>query len=129
ITFHSSQKYQVNFGLDADNVVKIGGGTMGGVAYPIIHSGNYNNYINQALVQVGLGGVGSYAILAVLDTSAPAASIAPGTIMDSSKLFYSSCDSTYRSSARPTGTWRCMGYVYNRDSTNGDSASLFQRVT
>ncbi|WNH28295.1 tail Fiber protein [Pseudomonas phage phiDCL-PA6] len=129
ITFHSPQKYQVNFGLDADNVVKIGGGTMGGVAYPIIHSGNYNNYINQALVQVGLGGVGSYAILAVFDTSAPAASIAPGTIMDSSKLFYSSCDSTYRSSARPTGTWRCMGYVYNRDSTNGDSASLFQRVT
>lgn len=129
ITFHSPQKYQVNFGLDADNVVKIGGGTMGDVAYPIIHSGNYNNYINQALVQVGLGGVGSYAILAVFDTSAPIASIAPGTIMDSSKLFYSSCDSTYRSSARPTGTWRCMGYVYNRDSTNGDSASLFQRVT
>lgn len=129
ITFHSPQKYQVNFGLDADNVVKIGGGTMGDVAYPIIHSGNYNNYINQALVQVGLGGVGSYAILAVFDTSAPAASIAPGTIMDSSKLFYSSCDSTYRSRARPTGTWRCMGYVYNRDSTNGDSASLFQRVT
>ncbi|QIQ64772.1 tail protein [Pseudomonas phage Epa13] len=129
ITFHSPQKYQVNFGLDADNVVKIGGGTMGDVAYPIIHSGNYNNYINQALVQVGLGGVGSYAILAVLDRSAPAASIAPGTIMDSSTLFYSSCDSTYRSSASPTGTWRCMGYVYNRDSTNGDSASLFQRVT
>ncbi|WES82479.1 tail fiber [Pseudomonas phage SG1] len=129
VTFERGGSIFVNFGLDTDNVLKVGGGNLGANAYPIIHSGNYNNYINQALVQVGLGGVGSYAILAVFDTSAQAASIAPGTIMDSSKLFYSSCDSTYRSSARPTGTWRCMGYVYNRDSTNGDSASLFQRVT
>lgn len=129
ITFHSPQKYQVNFGLDADNVVKIGGGTMGGVAYPIIHSGNYNNYINQALVQVGLGGVGSYGIFAVLDNAAPIATVQPGVVVDGSILIYSSCAANYNSGQRPAGTWRCMGYVVNRDANTPDSATLFQRVT
>lgn len=129
ITFHSPQKYQVNFGLDADNVVKIGGGTMGGVAYPIIHSGNYNNYINQALVQVGLGGVGSYGIFAVLDNAAPIATVRPGVVVDGSILIYSSCAANYNSGQRPAGTWRCMGYVVNRDANTPDSATLFQRVT
>lgn len=129
ITFHSPQKYQVNFGLDADNVVKIGGGTMGGVAYPIIHSGNYNNYINQALVQVGLGGVGSYGIFAVLDNAAPTATVRPGVVVDGSILIYSSCAANYNSGQRPAGTWRCMGYVVNRDANTPDSATLFQRVT
>lgn len=129
ITFHSPQKYQVNFGLDADNVVKIGGGTMGGVAYPIIHSGNYNNYINQALVQVGLGGVGSYGIFAVLDNAAPTATVQPGVVVDGSILIYSSCAANYNSGRRPAGTWRCMGYVVNRDANTPDSATLFQRVT
>lgn len=129
ITFHSPQKYQVNFGLDADNVVKIGGGTMGGVAYPIIHSGNYNNYINQALVQVGLGGVGSYGIFAVLDNAAPIATVQPGVVVDGSILIYSSCAANYNSGRRPAGTWRCMGYVVNRDANTPDSATLFQRVT
>lgn len=129
ITFHSPQKYQVNFGLDADNVVKIGGGTMGGVAYPIIHSGNYNNYINQALVQVGLGGVGSYGIFAVLDKAALIATVQPGVVVDGSILIYSSCAANYNSGQRPAGTWRCMGYVVNRDANTPDSATLFQRVT
>lgn len=129
ITFHSPQKYQVNFGLDADNVVKIGGGTMGGVAYPIIHSGNYNNYINQALVQVGLGGVGSYGIFAVLDKAALIATVQPGVVVDGSILIYSSCAANYNSGRRPAGTWRCMGYVVNRDANTPDSATLFQRVT
>lgn len=129
ITFHSPQKYQVNFGLDADNVVKIGGGTMGGVAYPIIHSGNYNNYINQALVQVGLGGVGSYGIFAVLDNAALIATVQPGVVVDGSILIYSSCAANYNSGQRPAGTWRCMGYVVNRDANTPDSATLFQRVT
>lgn len=129
ITFHSPQKYHVNFGLDADNVVKIGGGTMGDVAYPIIHSGNYNNYINQALVQVGLGGVGSYGIFSVLDRAAQLAAVHPGMVVDGSILIYSSCTANYNSGQRPAGTWRCMGYVLNRDANTPDSASLFQRVT
>lgn len=129
IAFIRSGNWGAFFGLDTDNVLKVGGGNLGANAYPIIHAGNYNSYINQALVQVGLGGVGSYAALAVYDTSAPAASVGPGAILDGSVLFYSSFNASFRSGTKPTGTWRCMGYVFNRDGTNPDSAALFQRVT
>ncbi|BBJ26619.1 hypothetical protein [Pseudomonas phage R12] len=119
----------VNFGLDTDNVLKIGGGNLAPNAYTVIHSGNYNNYINQALVQVGLGGVGSYGIFAVLDNAAPTATVQPGVVVDGSILIYSSCAANYNSGQRPAGTWRCMGYVVNRDANTPDSATLFQRVT
>ncbi|WFP47180.1 catalytic tail fiber protein with peptidase S74 domain [Pseudomonas phage FIM] len=119
----------VNFGLDTDNVLKVGGGNMEANAYPVIHAGNYNNYINQALVQVGLGGVGSYGIFAVLDNAAPTATVRPGVVVDGSILIYSSCYANYHSGQRPAGTWRCMGYVVNRDANTPDSATLFQRVT
>lgn len=129
VTFERGGSIFVNFGLDTDNVLKVGGGNMEANAYPVIHAGNYNNYINQALVQVGLGGVGSYGIFAVLDNAAPAATVRPGVVVDGSILIYSSCSANYHSGQRPAGTWRCMGYVVNRDAKTPDSATLFQRVT
>lgn len=129
VTFERGGGFFVNFGLDTDNVLKVGGGNLGANAYPVIHAGNYNNYINQALVQVGLGGVGSYGIFAVLDHAAPTATVRPGVVVNGSILIYSSCSANYNSGQRPAGTWRCMGYVFNRDATNPDSASIFQRVT
>lgn len=129
VTFERGGSIFVNFGLDTDNVLKVGGGNLGANAYPVIHAGNYNNYINQALVQVGLGGVGSYGIFAVLDYAAPTATVQPGVVVDGSILIYSSCAANYNSGQRPAGTWRCMGYVVNRDANTPDSATLFQRVT
>lgn len=129
VTFDRGGDFFVNFGLDADNVLKVGGGNLGANAYPVIHAGNYNNYINQALVQVGLKGVGSYGIFAVLDDGARTATVQPGVVVDGSILIYSSCAANYNSGKRPAGTWRCMGYVVNRDANTADSATLFQRVT
>ncbi|XAO36655.1 tail protein [Pseudomonas phage WP1] len=78
---------------------------------------------------MGLGGVGSYGIFAVLDSAAPAVTVQPGVVVDGSILIYSSCAAGYSSGQRPAGTWRCMGYVVSRDASTPDSATLFQRVT
>lgn len=40
ITFHRPGAYAVRFGLDSDNVLKVGGWSMGNVAYKLWHSGN-----------------------------------------------------------------------------------------
>ena len=42
--FHRPGIYAAYFGLDTDNVWKVGGWTAGAVAYPILHSGNYSSY-------------------------------------------------------------------------------------
>lgn len=40
ISFHRAGVYGVNFGLDTDSVLKVGGWSMGANAYPIYHGGN-----------------------------------------------------------------------------------------
>lgn len=40
MSFHRTGAYAVNFGLDTDNVLKVGGWSMGAVKYPILHTGN-----------------------------------------------------------------------------------------
>ena len=40
ITFHRPSSYAINFGLDTDNQLKIGGYSMGSVAYTMTHAGN-----------------------------------------------------------------------------------------
>ena len=49
-SYHRPGAYAVNFGLDTDNVLKVGGWSMGGVAYTIIHSGNIANFNKYASV-------------------------------------------------------------------------------
>lgn len=44
MSFHRPAVYGINFGLDTDNVLKVGGWSMGAVAYPILHSGNSTSY-------------------------------------------------------------------------------------
>lgn len=46
MSFHRGGSYAVYLGLDTDNVMKIGGWSMGAVAYPILTSGNYASYIS-----------------------------------------------------------------------------------
>lgn len=42
MSFHRPGAYAVNFGLDTDNVLKVGGWSMGGAAYTIWHSGTFD---------------------------------------------------------------------------------------
>lgn len=44
MAFHRPGVYAAYFGLDSDNVWKVGGWSTGAVAYPILHSNNYNSY-------------------------------------------------------------------------------------
>jgi hypothetical protein len=46
MTFHRPGSYAIRFGLDTDNVLKVGGWSLGNVAYTIWHSGNFtpSNY-------------------------------------------------------------------------------------
>jgi hypothetical protein len=49
MAFHRPSKYAVRFGLDNDNKLKVGGWSMGNVAYEILNSSNWSTYIpNQA---------------------------------------------------------------------------------
>lgn len=52
ISLHRLGAYAVNFGLDTDNVLKVGGWSMGGVAYPIVHTGS-SNLVTRAMMYKG----------------------------------------------------------------------------
>jgi hypothetical protein len=59
MAFHRPGAYAAYFGLDADNIFKIGGWSMGAAAYPILHSNNFNSY---APTLTGTGASGSWGI-------------------------------------------------------------------
>ena len=59
MTFHRPGAYAAYFGLDSDNIFKIGGWSMGAAAYPILHSNNFNSY---APTLTGTGASGSWGI-------------------------------------------------------------------
>ena len=44
MSFHRPGVYAVNFGLDTDNVLKVGGWSAGANLYTILHSGNVSSY-------------------------------------------------------------------------------------
>jgi len=45
MSFHRPSKYAVRLGLDTDNKLKVGGWSMGNVAYEILNSNNWSTYI------------------------------------------------------------------------------------
>jgi hypothetical protein len=59
IGFHRPGSWAAYFGLDSDNQFKIGGWSMGGVAYPLLHSNNFNSY---APTLTGVGASGTWPI-------------------------------------------------------------------
>lgn len=59
MAFHRPGAYAAYFGLDTDNVWKVGGWSMGANAYPILHSNNYNSY---APTLTGTGASGTWSI-------------------------------------------------------------------
>jgi hypothetical protein len=58
MSFHRAGAYAVNFGLDTDNKMKIGGWSMGGVAYPVIHTGNYDSELSGGNISTATNGGG-----------------------------------------------------------------------
>jgi len=64
LSFHRPGSYAINFGLDTDNVLKVGGWSMGAVSYAIMHSGNIGsqsvNYATTAGSAPANGGTSSY---------------------------------------------------------------------
>ncbi|MBY0315826.1 MAG: tail fiber domain-containing protein, partial [Bdellovibrionales bacterium] len=51
LSFHRPGSYAINFGLDTDNQLKVGGWSMGGNAYTLLHTGNFN-HVNPNFDQV-----------------------------------------------------------------------------
>ncbi|MGZ0702559.1 phage tail-collar fiber domain-containing protein [Pseudomonas piscis] len=51
-SFHRPGSFGVNFGLDTDNQLKVGGWSMGGVAHTIWHSGNFDPNTSQGRVGI-----------------------------------------------------------------------------
>jgi hypothetical protein len=58
MSFHRPDAYAVNFGLDTDNKIKIGGWSMGSVAYPVIHTGNYDSELSGGSISTATNGGG-----------------------------------------------------------------------
>lgn len=59
MSFHRPGAYAVNFGLDTDNQLKVGGWSLGANSYVILTSGNYNTY---APTKTGGGASGTWGI-------------------------------------------------------------------
>lgn len=59
MSFHRPGAYAVHFGLDTDNVIKIGGYSMGAASYPLVHAGNVAAY---APSLTGVGASGTWAV-------------------------------------------------------------------
>jgi hypothetical protein len=49
VTFSRTGAYSFNFGLDNDNKLKLGGGSLGSTAYEIVHQGNLDTYVPKIL--------------------------------------------------------------------------------
>lgn len=60
IAFHRPGVYGAYFGLDTDNVFKVGGWTAGAVAHAILHAGNYTSYVPAK--DNGVGATGTWPI-------------------------------------------------------------------
>ena len=70
ISFHRSGIYAVNFGLDTDNKLKVGGWSMGTNSYEILHKGNESS--------INAGSVGGYTAAQLMSAGAPIKNIQRG---------------------------------------------------
>lgn len=53
ISFSRTGEYSVHFGLDSDNVLKVGGWSMGNVSYEILHTGNIKTINGESILGEG----------------------------------------------------------------------------
>lgn len=117
MTFHRPGAFAANFGLGTDNQLRLGGWSLGGNNYVILHSGNYGSYIGA----MSTGGVGTYALLSTLGAAFSTA----GATAAGSNLRYSDAGGNWNGT--PSGTWRVMGVVLVEGQ--GGSSSIFLRIS
>lgn len=151
VSFNRSGAFAGNFGIDTDNKWKVGGWSMGAVAYEIVHMGNYTSlldarYVGQAfstlsakpttlagygigdlntsIAAMPVGGVGTYAFLG----TNPGVDITTGSIVAGSGLRYTHAGGFVGAGAgTPSGSWMAMGLTVSGGGPGG--ASLFRRVS
>ncbi|UJM15221.1 hypothetical protein [Pseudomonas juntendi] len=71
------------------------------------------------------GDIGSYGLFSV----AGGGGTTPGTLVAGGNLRWSNCWGSKPSVITAAGTWRMMGYIQNADDNDGDSVSIFLRVS
>ena len=112
MSFDRQNAYAAYFGIDTDNQWKVGGWSMGAVAYPLIHTGNGQGW----LAGLGTGAVGSYALLLTSGTN-------PGDVISGASVRWTNGSGGGSGPVVGYGTWRCMSWS---SSTQGN---LFQRIS
>lgn len=116
IQFHRVGSWAAYFGVDVDNVWKVGGRSMGNVAYDLWHDGNA-----VAKLPKGVSAIGTYALAGVTD----GATIAPGGLKAGSQLTYVAFDrDSFEGNGGLPGTWRAMGHT-----TSISPGTLWVRVS
>lgn len=79
--------------------------------------------VGAATAGLAVGAVGTYALCAAISTK-----LSPGSTIAGSSLLYSDVYGDH-STVAPSGTWMCMGYVPNSDSSRDEgSTTLFLRI-
>lgn len=122
--FFRGGQYAAYFGLDTDNLWKVGGRSMGNVAYPVWHDGmDYISRVRNAMTDIGTGGIGTYGLFVL----GGGGGTGPGEIVYGQNMRYAATG--WISGAAPGGTWRIMGAVLNTDGASTDSITLCQRIS
>ncbi|HML29829.1 MAG TPA: pyocin knob domain-containing protein, partial [Hyphomicrobium sp.] len=107
MTFHRVGSFAAYFGIDNDNVWRVGGWSMGGAAYGLWHDGNYA----AKLGSMDAGGVGTYlfgrADTVLSTTSGPGTLVAGANLRPASVVAGGDNNGAYGTFG---GTWRLMGY-------------------
>lgn len=115
IQFHREGSWAAYFGVDTDNIWKVGGRSMGANSYALWHDGmDTTSRVKNGIATTGAGEVGSYAFAWY------SGNVDPGNTVGGGSLLWGSFNS--KGFGGLTGTWRCMGYV------RGDNATLWLRV-
>jgi hypothetical protein len=124
IEFHRQGNFGAYFGLDVDNVWKVGGGSMG-AAYPIITTQNFRSSLASTQASNQYNDIGAYGLFMI---SGGYGASGPGTLVNYANMEWASCGSVYRGANAGAGTWRLCGFITNGDGSSSDSITLCQRI-
>ena len=121
IAFHRPGIYATYFGLDTDNVWKVGGWSAGAVAYPILHSGNYGSY---APTLTGTGASGTWPI----SVTGRATYLNTTYVSDMNSIVPAGVYQAYSPANQPTSAhwhWLQMPYLENSEGWAAQIAVSF----
>jgi hypothetical protein len=120
MSFHRPGAYAGYFGMDTDNQFRIGGWSLGGVSYPIIHTANIFSWMGTNTA----GNLGAYQL-----ARSPSITYALNSLAAGSDLQTAGFTGTSTQWGNPAfgGTWRHMGGP-NNGNTNASFGGMFMRA-